>query len=132
MLILILIGVQYSQKAVFSFENSSDCPNHSSSGSLHPLKQIPLSKVSNTSLAPYHYLENFVVRESNKFLLKKSATETHSNRIVLNSKNIRNLKLSPVSLTMKVLLETLRGDGEWTGRRRLKKMVRRDCLTKLQ
>ena len=38
MLIFILIDVQYSQKAVFSFEKGSNCQNHSSSGSLHPVK----------------------------------------------------------------------------------------------
>ena len=34
---LILIDVQYSQKAVFSFEKGLNCQNHSSSGSLHPV-----------------------------------------------------------------------------------------------
>ena len=38
MLISILIDVQYSQKAAFSFEKGSNCQNHSSSGSLHPVK----------------------------------------------------------------------------------------------
>ena len=37
-LILILIDVQYSQKAVFSFEKGLNCQNHSSSGSLTPVK----------------------------------------------------------------------------------------------
>ena len=37
MLILVLIDVQYSQKAVFSFEKGSYCQNHSSSGSLHSI-----------------------------------------------------------------------------------------------
>ena len=41
MLILILTDVQYSQKAVFSFEKGSDRQNHSSSGSLHPVKKFP-------------------------------------------------------------------------------------------
>ena len=40
MLILILIDVQYPQKAVFSFEKGSNCQNHSSSGSLHPVKKF--------------------------------------------------------------------------------------------
>ena len=35
MLILILIDVQYSQKAVFSFEKGLNGQNHSSSGSHH-------------------------------------------------------------------------------------------------
>ena len=41
MLILILIDVQYSQKAVFSFEKGSNHQDHSSSGSLHLVKKIP-------------------------------------------------------------------------------------------
>ena len=41
MLIFILIDAQYSQKAVFSFEKSSNRENHSSSGSLHPVKKFP-------------------------------------------------------------------------------------------
>ena len=43
MLILILIDVQYSQKAVFSFEKGSNCQNHSSSGSLHPAENFCLA-----------------------------------------------------------------------------------------
>ena len=41
MLILTLIDVQYSQKAVFSFEKGSNCQNHSSSGSLDLVKNAP-------------------------------------------------------------------------------------------
>ena len=41
MLIFILIDAQYSQKAVFSFERGSSRQNHSSSGSLHPIKKFP-------------------------------------------------------------------------------------------
>ena len=44
MLILILIDIQYSQKAVFSFEKCSNQQNHSSSGSLHPVNRIARSK----------------------------------------------------------------------------------------
>ena len=40
MLLLILIDVQYSQKAVFSFEKGLNSQNHSSSGSLHPVKKV--------------------------------------------------------------------------------------------
>ena len=40
MLILVLIDVQYSQKAVFHSEKGSNCQNHSSSGSLHPVKNF--------------------------------------------------------------------------------------------
>ena len=58
MLILILIDVQYSQKAVFGFSNHQ---NHSS-GSLHPVKNPPLSKISNSLPTPYCYLENPVMR----------------------------------------------------------------------
>ena len=47
MLILILIDVLYSQKAVFSFEKGSICQNHTSSGCLHPVKK-PLCKISDS------------------------------------------------------------------------------------
>ena len=46
MVILILIDVQYSQNAVFSFEKGSNCQNHSSSGSHHPVKKFPYSKIA--------------------------------------------------------------------------------------
>ena len=46
MLILILLDVQYLQKAVFSFEKGSNCQNHSSSGSLYPVKKSPQVKFS--------------------------------------------------------------------------------------
>ena len=49
MLIFILINVQYSQKAVFSFEKGSNRQNHSSSGSLHLIKKIPPSKISDST-----------------------------------------------------------------------------------
>ena len=38
MLILILIDVQNSQEAVFSFEKGSNCQSQSSSGSIHQVK----------------------------------------------------------------------------------------------
>ena len=41
MLILILIDVQYSQNAAFSFKNFSTRQNHSSSGSHHLVKKSP-------------------------------------------------------------------------------------------
>ena len=56
MLILILINVQYSKKAVFSFENSVNGQNHSSSGSHYLVKKNP-SKISNPPPILYHYLE---------------------------------------------------------------------------
>ena len=55
MLILILIDVHYSQKAVFSFEKGSNGQNHSSGS--HLVKNYPPSKISNPP-TPYHYLEN--------------------------------------------------------------------------
>ena len=45
MLILMLIGVKYTQKAAFSFEKGSNSQNHSSSGFHHLIKN-PLSKIS--------------------------------------------------------------------------------------
>ena len=47
MLILILIDVQYSQKAVFSFEKGLNHQNHPSPGSLHLVKRFPPRKISN-------------------------------------------------------------------------------------
>ena len=65
MLILILIDVQYSQKAVFSFKKGSNRQNHSSSSSLHPVKKFPLSKIPTQTPTggifpptPYRCLEN--------------------------------------------------------------------------
>ena len=46
MLILILIDVQYSEKAVFNSEIASNCENHSYSGSHHLVKNFPTSKIS--------------------------------------------------------------------------------------
>ena len=69
MLILILIDVQYSHKAVFSFKKGSNCQNHSSSGSHHPVKKSH-SKISDSTqlegiyLPPLHQgdLENPAIR----------------------------------------------------------------------
>ena len=62
MLILILIDVQYSQKAVFSFEKGSNCQKHSYSGSLHMVKNLPPAPVKfpipPPPPTPYHYLED--------------------------------------------------------------------------
>ena len=44
MLLLILTDVQYSRKAVLSFEKGLNRQNHSSSGSFHPVKKIPQVK----------------------------------------------------------------------------------------
>ena len=52
MLILILIDVQYSQKAVFSFEKGWNGQNHSSSGSHHLGKKILPSKISDPFSPP--------------------------------------------------------------------------------
>ena len=41
MLILILVDVQYSQNAVFSFEKFSNRQNHPSSGFQHLVKKFP-------------------------------------------------------------------------------------------
>ena len=51
MLILILIDVQYSQKAVFSFEKGSNDQNHFSSDSHHAVKKFsPRGKISDSDL----------------------------------------------------------------------------------
>ena len=57
MLILILIDVQYPQNAVFSFEKGSNCQNHSSSGSHHPVKNLSKENFWFPP-TPYCYLEN--------------------------------------------------------------------------
>ena len=61
MLILILIDVQHSQKAVFSFEKGSNRQNHSSSGSLYRVKMSPPPTIKISVPQPLHpprYLEN--------------------------------------------------------------------------
>ena len=45
LLVLILIDVQYFQNVVFSLEKDSKSQNHSSSGSHHPIKKVPPSKI---------------------------------------------------------------------------------------
>ena len=52
MLILILIDVQYSQKAVFNFERGSNCQNLSSSGSLYQVKKFAPVKYQIPTLLP--------------------------------------------------------------------------------
>ena len=67
MLILILIDVQYSRNTAFNFEKGLNCQNHSSSGSHHPVKKIPLQQNfwflpplggRIYPSTPYGYLEN--------------------------------------------------------------------------
>ena len=71
MLILILIDVQYSQKAILSFEKGSNCQNHFSCGSLYPAK-ISDSKISipHHPPDPYCYLENPGVKKYGKVDVK--------------------------------------------------------------
>ena len=45
MQILILIDVQYSEKAVFNLEKGSNCENNSYSGSHHPVKKSSSAKL---------------------------------------------------------------------------------------
>ena len=52
MLLLILIDVQYSQKAIFSFKKGLNCQDHSSSGSFHPVNLPPPSKISDSPPLP--------------------------------------------------------------------------------
>ena len=52
MSILILIDVKFSKEADFSFEKSSNRQNHSFSGSLHPVKKFPHSKISDSNPLP--------------------------------------------------------------------------------
>ena len=60
---LILIDVQYSYEAVFSFEKHSNHQSNSSSGSLYPVKKIPPVKFSTpppptTGVTHNYYLKN--------------------------------------------------------------------------
>ena len=57
MLILILIDVRYLQKAVFSFEKGMNFQNHSSSGSLHPIKKFSPVKFQILPPPPHHWGE---------------------------------------------------------------------------
>ena len=50
MLILILIDVQYPQKAVFNLEKASNRQNHSPSRSFHLVKKSFPSKISDSTL----------------------------------------------------------------------------------
>ena len=58
MLILILIDVQYSQKAVFSFEKGSNQQHHISSHFLHLVKTLPHQNFRFPPPTPYCYSEN--------------------------------------------------------------------------
>ena len=62
MLILILIDVQYSEKAIFSFEKGSNGQNIPSSGSQHPVKKVPC-KISETS-PPFNAIWKTLVHET--------------------------------------------------------------------
>ena len=72
MLILILIGVQYLRKADFSFEKGLSRQNHSSWGSLHPVKKsLPVKfPVGWGNLTPpptpYRYLDNPAISDNGK------------------------------------------------------------------
>ena len=53
---LILIDVQYSQKAVFSFVKGLNSQNHSSSGTNHPVKKSPKQNFRfPTPILPSHF-----------------------------------------------------------------------------
>ena len=91
MLISILIDVQYSQEAIFGFGKGSNSQNHSSSGSIHPVKKFLLpSKITGSpptaegnfpppltaiwkTLIPSHLLKvtKFIVKTSQFKLLVK-------------------------------------------------------------
>ena len=73
MLVLILIDVQYSQKAVLSFEKGSNCQNHYSWGSLHPVNPLtppptPPPVEFLIPPTPDHYLENPGYRGQHKLM----------------------------------------------------------------
>ena len=72
MLILILIDIQYSQNAVFSFEKGLNRQNHSSSRFHQPVKKFLPSNISDSPATggiyphPYRYLENPTVYRNQK------------------------------------------------------------------
>ena len=73
MLILVLVDVQYSQKAVLSFEKGSNRQNQFSSGSLHSVDHPPrLLKflIPHHPPNPYCYLENPGVKKYGKVDIK--------------------------------------------------------------
>ena len=57
MLILVLIDIQYLQKAVSSFEKGSKRQNHLPSGSLYPVKKSPPPSTK-MSDSPHPTVEN--------------------------------------------------------------------------
>ena len=94
MLILVLIDVQDSQKAVFSFEKGSIFQNHSSSGFLHPVKKFPHSKILDSPLP--HTLPLFGKAWISKFIV--SLNENYRTSTIHNTLNI--LKVSTNALNL--------------------------------
>ena len=86
MLIVISFDVQYSQKAVSSFEKGLNGQKHSSSGTQWPVKNFTPSKMFDSPLTPYRYLEN----HSECYFLKLKKLK--------HSWNPRILPLRPLSL----------------------------------
>ena len=98
MLILVLIDVQYSQNAVFSFEKDSNCQNHSSTGSHHPVKKSPhpqqnfqflppLTAIWKTLQADISLIQKYSFSESKKFLNKKTNTAIYTSECNKNLKS---------------------------------------------
>ena len=89
MLILILIDVQYSHNAVFSFEKDSNRQNHSYLCSDHPVKEFPPPRAKfpiphhrggggfTPNPTPCCYLKNFDVRR-NQFCLRSLSIVDYS------------------------------------------------------
>ena len=88
MLILILIDVQYSHNAVFSFEKDSNRQNHSYLCSDHPVKELSPPQLNfrfpttggerfTPNLTPCCYLENSDVRR-NQFCLRSLSIVDYS------------------------------------------------------
>ena len=68
------------QPKICSFPHLENSPSYFYP--LPPASHSPTRVGGFDPLTTYQYLKNAVVGESNKFLLKKSVTETHCNKIV--------------------------------------------------
>ena len=72
LILIVLINVQYSQKAVFSFEKGLNFQNYSSSVSLHPVKKkiAPVKFLIPTPLGPsINWALQYLKNETKTFLV---------------------------------------------------------------
>ena len=97
MLILILIDVQYSQSADFSFKKVLNCQNHSSLGSHHHTtkfrKKIPHPAKFTTPPTPYCYLQNpaYFKKDSHSARRKHDLAVNRAKTTTFSEKSPRSL-----------------------------------------